>query len=79
VPTVGTSLFSLTPDQRAGADLLSLLERLAAADCGPALEVIGHQSWRGFPRLGVEDERDFRLAADRLGLVPVALGVYAYL
>jgi hypothetical protein len=77
VPTVGTSLFSLTPDQRAGADLLTVLERVAAADCGPALEVIGHQSWRGFPRLGVEVERAFRLAVDRLGLVPVALGVYA--
>ncbi|MGY1810253.1 hypothetical protein ACI8AF_23040 [Blastococcus sp. SYSU D00669] len=73
---LGTALFSLTPEFRAGAGLVPLLERLAAAGGGPAVEVIGHQAWRGFPAVSADDERAFRDALDRLGLVPVALGVY---
>jgi hypothetical protein len=74
--TLGTTLFSLTPEWRRGADAAALLERVALVGCGPAIEVIGHQAWRGFPHIAVEDERAFRDAVDRLGLVPVALGVY---
>jgi|tagenome__1003787_1003787.scaffolds.fasta_scaffold20984110_2 sugar phosphate isomerase/epimerase len=73
---LGTTLFSFTPDWRAGADLATLLERLAAAGCGPAVEVVGYQAWRAFPRISAEDEQAFREAVDRLGLAPVALGVY---
>jgi hypothetical protein len=73
---LGTTLFSFTPDWRAGADAASLLERLAEAGCGPAVEVIGHQAWRGFPQIGADDEHAFLDAVDRLGLMPVALGVY---
>jgi hypothetical protein len=76
VPILGTTLFSLTPDWRAGADVVGVLERVAAAGCGPALEVIGHQAWRGFPHLPADDERAFRDAVDRLELRPTALGVY---
>jgi len=74
----GTTLFSFTPDWRAGEDAVSILERAAAAGCGPALEVIGHQAWRGFPDVSAEDERAFRDAVDRLELQPVALGVYPH-
>jgi hypothetical protein len=73
---LGTTLFSLTPDWRAGADATAILERVADARCGPAIEVIGHQTWRGFPEMATDDERAFRDAVDRLGLVPVSLGVY---
>jgi hypothetical protein len=76
MPTLGTTLFSLTPDWRQGADATALLERVAEAQCGPAIEIIGHQAWRGFPRLSPSDERKFRDAVDRLDLMPVALGVY---
>jgi hypothetical protein len=75
---LGTTLFSFTPDWRAGGDCGSILERVAAGGCGPALEVIGHQAWRGFPDVAAEDERAFRDAVDRLELVPVALGVYPH-
>ena len=75
-PVLGTTLFSLTPEWRRGADAVALLERLAAVGCGPAIEVIGHQAWRGFPQLSADDERAFRSAVARLGLRPVALGVY---
>ncbi|WP_328475304.1 sugar phosphate isomerase/epimerase [Actinoplanes sp. NBC_00393] len=70
----GTTLFSLTPLWRFGATPVELLEQVAK--CGPAIEVIGHQSWRGFPQLDPADERDWRDAVDRLGLRPAALGVY---
>ena len=73
---LGTTLFSLTPDWQRGADVSGILERLAGAGCGPAVEVIGHQAWRGFPTISPADERAFRAAVDRLGLVPAALGVY---
>jgi hypothetical protein len=73
---LGTTLFSLTPDWRAGAGVISILDRVAGAGCGPAIEIIGHQAWRGFPRLSTKDEHAFREGVDRLGLVPVALGVY---
>jgi hypothetical protein len=74
--TLGTTMFSLTPLWRAGVDAVTLLERVAGADCGPAIEIIGHQAWRGFPAVSTADERAFRDAIDRLGLRPVALGVY---
>jgi len=73
---LGTTLFSFTPDWQQGSDATSILERLAGAGCGPAVEVIGHQAWRGFPAISADDERSFRDAVDRLGLEPVALGVY---
>jgi hypothetical protein len=73
---LGTTLFSFTPDVRWGADIVSLLERIAGSGCGPAVEVIGQQVWRGFPQLSPLDEREFRSTVERLGLVPVALGVY---
>ena len=73
---LGTTLFSLTPLWRFGADPVTLLDRVAAAGCGPAVEVIGHQAWRGFPALSAGDERAFRGTVDRLGLIPAALGVY---
>jgi hypothetical protein len=76
MPTLGTTLFSLTPDWRAGADVRSVLNRVAGAGCGPAIEVIGHQAWRGFPWISTEDEGAFRSVIDKLGLIPVALGVY---
>jgi sugar phosphate isomerase/epimerase len=77
-PLLGTTLFSLTPDWRAGEEASSILGRVAAAGCGPAIEVIGHQAWRGFPDMSADDEAAFRDTVDRLGLVPAALGVYPH-
>jgi sugar phosphate isomerase/epimerase len=75
---LGTTLFSFTPDWRAGEDATSILARVAGAGCGPALEVIGHQAWRGFPAVSADDERAFRDAVERLELAPVSLGVYPH-
>ncbi len=76
--TLGTTLFSFTPDWRRGEDAGALLERVGSAGCGPALEVIGAQAWRGFPAVSADDERAFRDAVDRLALQPVALGIYPH-
>src|SRR5689334_15678659 len=75
---LGTTLFSLTPDFRAGESTPEILQRVADAGCGPALEVVGHQAWRGFPHVSADDERAFHSAVDTLGFEPVALGVYPH-
>lgn len=75
---LGTTLFSLTPDFRAGESTTSILQRVADAGCGPALEVIGSQAWRGFPHVSADDERAFRSAVDRFGFEPTALGIYPH-
>jgi hypothetical protein len=74
--TLGVTLFSMTPNWRRGESLDSLLTQVAEHDCGPAIELIGYQAWRGFPRISDDDTRHFRALVDRLGLVPAALGVY---
>ena len=76
--TLGTTLFSFTPDFRAGESTSSILQRVADAGCGPALEVIGHQAWRGFPNISADDERAYRDAVDRLGFEPKSLGIYPH-
>ncbi|MGK5683865.1 sugar phosphate isomerase/epimerase family protein [Actinoplanes sp. URMC 104] len=73
---LGTTTFSLTPLWRFGSSPVEVFEQIARAGCGPAIEVIGHQTWRGFPGLDPADERDWHEAVDRLGLRPAALGVY---
>jgi sugar phosphate isomerase/epimerase len=75
VVTLGTTLFSLTPELRWGTSLESVLKAVSDG-CGPALEVIGHQAWRGFPQLSPEVERGFRTQVDDLGLSLASLGVY---
>jgi hypothetical protein len=74
---LGVSTFSLTNEWLSRRHTLgSLLERVAEHGLGPGLEVIGHQTWRGYPRLGREDVLGFRRLCDRLGLEPAAIGGY---
>src|SRR4051812_50218651 len=73
VPILGTTLFSLTPDWRAGAAVLDLLGRLAAARRGPALEGIGHPARPGLPRPTPGHERALRHAAGPPPAAPPAL------
>jgi Xylose isomerase-like TIM barrel len=74
---LGVSTFSLTNEWLSRRYTLeSLLERVAEAGLGPGLEVIGHQTWRGYPRLPREDVLGFRRLCERLGLEPAAIGGY---
>ena len=70
---LGVSTFSLTNEWLSRRYTLeSLLERIAEAGLGPGLEVIGHQIWRGYPRLAREEVLGFRRVCERLGLEPAA-------
>ena len=52
LPRLGTTLFSLTLEQRQpGRDLRSLIGEVAARDLGPGLEMVAFQSLRGWPHL----------------------------
>lgn len=74
---LGVSTFSLTNEWLSRRySLESMLERAAELDLGPGLEVIGHQTWRGYPRIEAEDVLAFRRLCDRLGFEPVAIGGY---
>ena len=74
---LGVSTFSLTNEWLSRRYTLeSLLERIAEAGLGPGLEVIGHQTWRGYPRLAREEVLGFRRVCERLGLEPAAIGGY---
>ena len=52
LPRLGTTLFSLSLEQRKpGRDFASLVAEVAARDLGPGLEMVAFQSLRGWPRL----------------------------
>jgi hypothetical protein len=77
---LGVSTFSLTNEWLSRRYTLeSLLERVAEAGLGPGLEIIGHQTWRGYPRLAREQVLGFRRLCERLGLEPAAIGGYVEL
>ena len=51
LPRLGTTLFSLTLEQRKpGRDFASLVGEVADRDLGPGLEMVAFQSLRGWPR-----------------------------
>jgi sugar phosphate isomerase/epimerase len=75
---LGLTLFSLINEWQTGrCSLRDLLERVAADNLGPSVEVVGGQSFRNFPFVASEEARDFRESMDRLQLEPTALGVFA--
>lgn len=73
-PLLGTTLYSFTNEWVTGRySLTELLEEVAASEIGPGVEVVGFQSFRGYPHLEPDTIRDFRDTLDRLGLVPTSL------
>jgi len=76
LPRLGTTLFSLTLEQRKpGRDLASLVGELAARDLGPGLEMVAFQSLRGWPHLSDEQVRDVRSLVEGSGLTPSCLAI----
>jgi xylose isomerase-like TIM barrel protein len=68
IPKLGVTLYSFTPDFHAGRYTFEdLIVRAAEAGLGPGLEVIGFQSFRGFPRISPELERRFLRLVDEHG------------
>jgi len=60
VPKLGVTLYSFTRDFHAGRYTFEdLIVRAAELGLGPGLEVIGFQSFRGFPHISAEPEKRF--------------------
>lgn len=74
-PTLGVTLFSLTNEwQQRLYTLESMIIRVAELGLGPAIEVVGFQSFRSYPDIPDDEARQFRGLLDRYGLVPSCLG-----
>jgi hypothetical protein len=68
LPRVGVTLYSFTPDFHAGRYTFEdLVLKTAELRMGPGLEVIGFQSFRGFPRISDDLERRFLHLVDEHG------------
>ena len=76
LPRLGTTLFSLTLEQRKpGRDLRSLIGEVAARDLGPGLEMVAFQSLRGWPRLDDDMLKQTRGVIEESGLTSSCLAV----
>ena len=77
-PRLGTTLYSFTRDFHGRtASFHDLVRRVAEYGLGPGLEVVGFQSFRGWPAVPDEDVRSFRSLVDELGLTLSAMGANA--
>ena len=73
-PILGTTLYSFTNEwQQKLFTLEGLVEKVAALGLGPALEVVGFQTFRDYPDISDETARNFRALLDRCGLIPSCL------
>src|SRR6476646_1972279 len=74
---LGTTTFSFTNEWLTRRfTRTELLERAAAFELGPGLEVVGQQLWRGYPSLDRDEVLAFRRLCERLGFEPAAIGGY---
>jgi len=68
LPKLGVTIYSFTPDFHAGRYTFEdLIVKAAEHRLGPGLEVIGFQSFRGFPRISPELEKRFLGLVDEYG------------
>jgi sugar phosphate isomerase/epimerase len=76
LPRLGTTLFSLSLEQRKpGRDFASLVNEVAERDLGPGLEMVAFQSLRGWPRLSDAAVREVRGVIESSGLTPSCLAI----
>lgn len=74
-PILGTTLYSFTNEwQQRLYNLDQMVAKVAELGLGPGVEVVGFQSFRGYPAISDEDARHFRGLADKYGLIPTCLG-----
>ncbi|HWI87555.1 MAG TPA: TIM barrel protein [Sphingomonas sp.] len=75
---LGTTLYSLTTQFHAREYTFEeLVRKVAAENLGPGLEVVGFQSFRGFPHISDETADAFKALIDETGLTPSCLGINA--
>lgn len=74
-PVLGTTLYSFTNDwQQRIFNFDQLVAKVAELGLGPAVEVVGFQSFREYPDVSDEFARHFRDLFDKYGLTPSCLG-----
>lgn len=74
-PVLGTTLYSFTNEwQQRLFTLDEMVAKVAELGLGPAVEVVGFQSFRDYPDVTEEFASHFRNLMDRLGLIPNCLG-----
>lgn len=72
---LGTTLFSFTNEWKQRLyDFDTLVARVAELGLGPSMEVVGFQTFRGFPEVTDEFASHFRSLMDRYELIPSCLG-----
>ncbi len=72
---LGATLFSFTKEWKQRLyDFDSLIARVAELGLGPSVEVVGFQTFRGFPEVTDEFAGHFRSLMDRCELIPSCLG-----
>lgn len=77
-PKLGTTLYSMTTQFHAREYTFEqLVRKVAAEKLGPGLEVVGFQSFRGFPSISDETADNFKALIAETGLVPSCLGINA--
>ncbi|MDP9884543.1 hypothetical protein J2W21_002056 [Sinomonas atrocyanea] len=77
-PIQGVTLYSFTRQFHARQFAVEeLLREVARRRLGPGIELVGFQSFRGFPHLDAEAVRSFRTTIDETGLVLTALAANA--
>lgn len=76
---LGVTLYSMTNEWLAGRYTLpQLVDEVGRRSLGPCVELIGFQSFRGFPNgVSKETRRELRAAIERNGLVPSSLATNA--
>lgn len=74
-PILGVTLFSFTNEwQQQLYTLDTMIARVAELGLGPAIEVVGFQSFRSFPDIPDDEARHFRNLLDKHHLMPSCLG-----
>lgn len=75
---LGTTLYSLSTEFHAREySFEDLVRKVARENLGPGLEVVGFQSFRGFPHVSDETVDNFKALIDETELVPSCLGINA--
>lgn len=74
-PILGTTLYSFTHEWKARAYTLEkLIATIAEKKLGPGVEIVGFQSFRGFPDISDEYADQFKSMFEEHELIPTCLG-----
>lgn len=77
-PEMGTTLYAFTNEFLSRKySFEELLAETAKRNIGPHVEVIGFQSFRGFPAIAEADAEQFKACMQQYGLKPSCLGINA--